>query len=200
MTKTLNNRHGIVLKKYFPIKRKIVVLDKEFGKLEYVPMSEDICVGMLLEYRAEPARGGVTFMYNAEKMGLPLLLAQQDILFFHHVLELCYYFLPEGAAVPELFTLLEYLYTSECNTFTTRFKKLFLVKFFAIIGMYPEDSRFQKPFFFRLATVSIDILVQQNLDLGIERDLDAWLRNCILMHPHHEKFKTVHFLEESRLA
>jgi hypothetical protein len=195
----MNIRRGIILKTYFPLKRKIVVLDQTAGKVSYVPTHEDVCVGTLIEYTVDVPRTGIAFLHNAHKIGLPLLLAQNDILFFHHVLELCYYFIPEGIPVEDVFLIVESLYVLEHSRFTTRFKKLLLMKLFVALGMYPEERAFQKPYFCRLASVSIDILVELDLDLKIERELDAWLRACITLHPHNEKFKTIRFLEESRL-
>jgi len=75
-----------------------------------------------------------------------------------------------------------------------------LMKFFVILGIYPEKREIRSPYFCRLAATSIDILAQQDLDLSCQLELDAWLRACILVHPQQNIFKTLHFLDESKEA
>ncbi len=192
-------RVGIILKKYFPQKRKLVMLDKELGKIECIPTSEDLCCGILLYYHLQQQPNGVLFMKDVERIGLPLFLAQHDLLFFHHVLELCYYYVVSHTDSTELFRLLSFLYQPEDMMLSYKDKRLFLVKFFMLLGFYPEDKKFQRSSFYHIGLTSIDILVKQDLDLGIEKELDAWLRGCVSSHPI-EKFKTMHFLDESRLT
>ena len=84
---------GIVIKKHFQKKRMISVLEKDSGRIDYIPDTENISLGALLEYHVH-IRGSVSFMHGSEQVGLPFSLIKDDILFFHHVLEVCECFLP----------------------------------------------------------------------------------------------------------
>lgn len=196
----MEKRTGIVLKTYFSLKRKISVLDQENGRIDYVTSMEDICTGTLIRYGVHLGNGA-HFIHDIDKIGLPLLLARQDLLFFHHILELCYFFIPSGSDSLELFSLIEYLYSIENNLLSSWFKKVFLVKFFMIIGMYPEESGSITACVHRLSLIPIDKLFTQEIDLDNEKELDVWLKSCVSAHPAINKFKTVHFLDnESSLS
>ncbi len=189
---------GIVVKKYIPTQRKIVVLDQDAGLSVYVPDHEDICLGSIIEYRVNQQRT-TTFIHALDKIKVPLLLAQQDILFLHHIFELCLYCLPLDSPAPEIFALIEQLYQHEATIFSSYFKKCFLVKFFVLAGMWPDNPAFQKPQLVQLVSGSIDFIVQQGLKLGFDRDVDEWLNSCLKTHPKITKFNTIHFLVESNV-
>jgi hypothetical protein len=189
---------AIVLKSYLPGKYKLCVLDQDLGKVMTVPNRQDIGNGALILYHPREQQM-LYFMHGIEIIDSPLVLAKEDILFVHHVLELCYFFLPLGDSVPEVFALLMALYTSQALLHTVVAKKVFLFQFFACLGLYPEGSRFQTPYFHQLALLSIDNIALHPIDLVIEHELDEWLRSCIALHPCTQNFKTVHFLQNSRI-
>lgn len=189
---------GIVLKTYMPSQCKISLLDKTLGKISGIPTRTDISNGICIAYFTQKNKS-VYFIQNIEIIDMPFALAQQDILFLHHVLELCYYFVPVGSRIPRLSEALIALYTHENIFRTTRTKKVFLFQLFTIIGMYPEESAFQTPFFHKMALTSIDTLEDQALDLINEQQLDAWLLRCIAAHPCASNFKTKSFLYENRI-
>jgi hypothetical protein len=188
---------GIVLKKHFSKKRTISVLDNQVGRIDYVPNTEDICVGALLSYWVTQ-RKGVSFIHSIEKLNVPLGLGKNDILFLHHVLEICYYFVPVGDEAHHLYTLMEQLYMLEQYPMSKLYQKSFLVILFYRLGIYPRDKKFQQPRFYQMAAGSIDFIVQQGLDLTFEQELNDWLYDCLSHHPALAHFKTVHFLQESR--
>lgn len=189
---------AIVLKTYLPQKYKLCVLDSDLGKVMTVPNRSDIGNGALILYFPREQQM-LYFMHGIEIIDSPLMLAKEDILFIHHVLELCYFFVPIGERVPQLFVLLMALYTSQTLLHTIIAKKVFLFQFFACLGLYPEGARFQTPYFHQLAMASIDNIALSPIDLVIEQELDEWLRSCIALHPCTHNFKTVHFLQNNRI-
>lgn len=190
---------GIVLKTYLPQKCKISVFDRELGKIVGVPTRTDLSSGSCITYFTHKSNS-VYFIQAIEIIDMPMALAHDDILFLHHVLELCYYFIPAGSPMPRLFNLLLALYTSEKIIRNVQLKKIFLFQLFSMLGLYPEGSNFQTPYFHRLALTSIDMVELQTLDLVIEQELDAWLLSCIAVHPCAHNFKTVSFLYDNRIV
>lgn len=185
---------GIVLKKHFPRKQTITVLDKVWGKRIGVPPTQDICLGSLISYTTNQSTN-VVFMHSLERHAVPLSLARNDLLFFHQVLELCYYFIPLQSPAPDVFHLVSLLCYDRAVTLKPLQKKVFLAKLFALLGVHPDEQKFQHDYFHYLRHGSIDTLTDQVLHLGIENTLDSWLRACISLHPYRNSFNTYHFLD-----
>ncbi len=194
----MQQRTGIVLRKYFPKKRVIAVLDSSLGLADYVPDTENIVLGALLRYWVVQ-RKGTSFIHGIENIQVPLLLGKYDILFLHHVLEICYYFVPRGQESENLYMLMNGLYNADHSLMSAVHKKSFLVKLFSVLGIYPRPgARYNSSLLHRISG-SIDLAAYRDLDLGSEKELDAWLRGCLLHHPGLEKFKTMHFLDEGKI-
>lgn len=185
---------GIVLKR-LNSPYKIALLDQERGRLDAI-LTKATCVGSLLHYSVERERGNYVYLSECTITNLPFLLARQDILFWHHVLELCFYFVPVGYRIDSLFELLEFLYTVDITTkWDVRSKKLYLFKLLAAIGLYdvlPQlvpESRVNQ-----LLALPLDHIIDEQLDEKSEKVVNKWLRTCIAEHPHMGDFNTVHFL------
>ncbi len=131
---------------------------------------------------------------------MPLLLAREDILFLHHVLELCYVLIPIGSCVKGIFDLLYQLYTSKKNIHTKQYKKIFLFKLLTTLGIYASDDLVRASCFTSLHTMSIDTLDNYSLDLASEKALDNWLCHCIVEYAGVNSLKTIHFLIKNRVA
>ena len=190
----MEKQSGIVLKSYLPEKSKIVLLDQNGSKYHYVPMIRDLCAGTLIQYHVTKNQP-LAFIHGIEKIALPLALARTDLVFFHHVLELCYYFVPMESHMPEVYILLTYLYQPAAVTMPTRAKKLLLVKLFIILGAIPEEPAIMKPSALAaLGAQPFDRVAPELLELE-EARLDAWLRICTAMHPYSQYFKTTAFLD-----
>jgi len=187
---------GIVLKTFFPKKRKVAVLDKDDGMMEYIPDTENICQGALIHYYHTDGKN--SFIRGIENVGMPLLLAKRDLLFFHHVLEMCYFFMPIGVTNSDIFALVEFLYSIDSSRLNPSIKKVFMMKLFAMFGVYPEHKKFHTAYYYQLAALPTSSLLEQNLDAQALEDMDQWLRLCVASHPYNEQFKTVHFLDEGK--
>lgn len=187
---------GIVLKKDFSKSFQIFLLDSQLGKIAAIPNTENICTGSIIEYQKAPRQRKA--IYGIDTIMIPTALAQEDILFLHHLLELLFYFLSVEVPAPDIFDLMYFLYTYEKKPLSTLFKKIFVVKLLVACGVYPENKKFHSLYFSHLVSESVDNLIDRGLDLGFEECLDEWLLSCISTHPNIEQFKTVHFLSERR--
>jgi len=188
---------GIVLKTYQPYKCKLSILDMHVGKIMAVPNRDGIGNGACISYQIDE-QPHIYFIRDINIIDMPMALAKDDILFVHHILELCYYFIPMGSTNPRIFPLLVKLYESPHIFQDTLLKKIFLFKCFTTLGLYPESKKFQQHSFLQLAATSIDNLTSPLVDLTIEKELDDWLLHCISSHPCIGNFKTVNFLHENR--
>ena len=129
---------------------------------------------------------------------MPMALARQDILFLHHVLELCCQLIPVNSCVNGIFDLLMDLYSTHMYTSSIQYKKLFLFKLLTILGIYPYTQKMQGPIFDRLVRMPIDSVCDETLDLESEKELDIWLHQCITEHVRVNSLKTIHFLIKNR--
>ncbi len=190
----MEKKTGIILKTFFPKKMKMVILDQQLGKIEAVPPTEQFAVGSLLSYYAQQ-RGSVYFLHEIDVLDVPLSLAKEDILFLHHVLEICYFCAPFGSNVPEIFNLVIQLYPEQLISYSRGFKISFLFKLLILLGMHPDEPHFQDPFYYHLARESIDTIIDKSIHLDTKQALHEWVRRCIAIHPLIHVFKTVHFLD-----
>ena len=184
---------GIVLKQCAQKNRIIFVLDYKMGKIKCIPNKDNILTGSIISYFVTKDRSPF-FIESIELMHVPFEMAIDDILFLHHILEICDLFLPMQHQAKEIFDLIVHLYKFEATIKQRSQKKLFIFKLLTLLGVYPEESRFQTPYFHSLATESIDNIIVKNLNLEDEQELSNWLHCCITMQQEFSKFKTVSFL------
>lgn len=172
----------------------MVVLDQQLGKIEAVPPSDLFVVGSLLAYHTQQ-RSSLYFLYEISLTDMPLSLAKDDILFLHHVLEICYFCVPFGNAAPEIFNAVTQLYQGHSESYIYDYKIAFLFKLLILLGMHPDEPHFQDPFYYHLARESIDSIMDKSIHLDTKQALHEWVRSCIAIHPLVHAFKTMHFLD-----
>lgn len=187
---------GIVLKDYSPIKKRITILDNTLGKIEAIYKNKKfipkISSGTIISYNAKTSN----YFFKLEDINIiyiPINFGQKDLFFLHHLIELCYFFLPELDSSQEVFQFLVFIYKN-INSFKTSLdKKKILCKFFKIIGVYPEnETQFPKDFL-NLISQSINSKVTEKDDL--HKYINKWLLECIYSHSASKKFKTLNFLK-----
>ncbi len=184
---------GIVLKSYQPQKCKLAILDRDSGKIMAVPNRTDISHGALIMY-FKREQEHLTFIHSIDIIDMPFALAHEDIVFVHHVLELCYYFIPMSSHAPQIFIALLRFYEYPIVLTTPIMKKIFVVQLFFLLGVYPESPWAKSASINQLISTSIDIWAAQSIDLKIEKELDEWLMHCIKTHPQAAYFRTINFL------
>lgn len=187
-----------MIKTYFTKVRKCALLDYELGMIDAIPPSEALSAGSMIEYSLTKRSQEKFFLQEVDLINIPLQLAKQDILFFHHILELCYFFMLEGSQVPGMYELLCRLY-HESKTYSLDFKLLFLFKFFVLLGRFPYEGKYQTTFFQELASKPIDTIISYSIDWNSKHELREWIVSCVMDHPYVQGLKTIHFLERDRL-
>ncbi len=174
---------------------KIALLDRVAGRVDGIVSSPLVRVGSLIEYSVERNRGTLRYIKQYSVIDVPLSIARADILFWHHVLELCYYFVPPGSFTHQLFELLEFLYTVDIGIYwSVRAKKLYLFKLLVRIGVYARLPRLPIEQIQHLQAIPLNLIADEVIDEQCEKMLDEWLRLCVYEHPAIRKFRTVHFL------
>lgn len=184
---------GIILSHFFSRTGKIALLDKKYGRVDGIVHSKQVVLGALVHYRIRPKH----MIYIVDDMNIhemPMELARHDILFLHHVLELCCQLIPVNSCVDGIFDLLMDLYSIHMHTSSVQYKKLFLFKLLTMLGIYPYAQKMQKSVFDRLVCMPIDSMRDETLDLESEKELDIWLHHCITENVRVNSLKTMHFL------
>jgi hypothetical protein len=188
----MKQHFGFVLRTYFPQKHKISLFDENFGRIEGLVLSaiilQAISSGMLLSYNLKP-KGSLFRLEGINIYKVPFRAARNDIYFLHQVLELCYYFLPLHQTMPAIFYLINFVVQSSEQLHTSLCKKLFLLRFFAHLGMHPDEDLYNMDLLQNLLSQPIDSML--NTDVIAESKLDQWLYDFIADHPQKAQFKTV---------
>lgn len=188
---------GIVLRKSHSSQYKIIVLDKIRGKIECVTTTPSVSAGTLITYNICQERT-TYFISSSTLLYTPISLAKTDILFFHHVLELIYYFTHIGNCIEEVFDLVAFLYSTEHAMMTEQTKKIFLLKLLSCMSSIPESDNTNRAIIARLHMINIQHMSTIEISKSDEKLLDRWLWSCVWQHPYVNEFKTVHFLAQNR--
>lgn len=195
---------GIVLKSFLPNKNKLSVLTRSWGKINLVAKPGVLRVvsspgTQITFFTARAFESQVVFTTRIICVNANLRALEQHLYWLHHLLEICYFFIPLGSSCPDVFQLIEYCFAlcEQSSLFGSNFfvvKKLCLVRLFILLGFYPEQELF-------LGTeVSLDSLnVQKVRSLhedeatAMVQAIDKWLFACLQEHPHVMHFKTMSF-------
>jgi len=135
---------------------------------------------------------------NVELLEVPFVLARDDLLFLHHILELCRAFIPQGARAPEVFDAVCALYAQRTCRLSNLCKKLFLCRLLICVGLYDSLPKIDAAVLETVLTLPVDMARWSTIDLDSQQELDAWLLACVAGHPQVEHFNTVHFLTGRR--
>lgn len=191
----MEERCAIILKSDISNRNKITVLDRDAGVCTlYVHQKHACCCGAFVRYHAE-MRAHSLCVRELSLCSIPAFSSVPALLFFHQVLEICLHSVPCGDAAEDVFDLVAFLYSRENSLLldcqqAAMAQKVFLCKLFIVLGMYPDDKKFQKLYFKRIMIESIDSLMLQPIDLVYEGELDEWIRACFAIHPYRQSFKT----------
>lgn len=184
---------GIVLRNFSPKKNKLALIDDRLGRIDGAFFVSQVHTGALLSYHVR----GMPGRYLVEQLNMldvPLSLARNDILFFHHVLELCYYFIPIGSCIQGIFNLLQLLYAAHSVNWDITAKQIFLFHLFSQLGMSPEGYRLPASLLEKLIASSPESVDEVRLSDIDKKTLRTWLQHCLMQHPDVAQFNTVHFL------
>lgn len=187
------HHQGIILQALLPHKRTLTVLDSQLGKLEVqagkIKGFFELRAGLLITYYPSVNKSYYK-IDQIELITMPYDCARIDFKFFHQVLELAYYFLPELSPSSAVFNLLLILLNSADLLQYPVYKKIIMARFFMYVGMHPEKVILTSTDMHNLVHASLEDLVY-SADKSFETRLKEWLTECIRMHPQSKRFKTV---------
>ena len=188
---------AIIIKKPYPYQNKVALIDHKKRRFNGIVMSKKILIeGSIIQYTLE-RKGTVDILHNVEYLAIPLQWGKQDLLFLHHILEICYFFIPPESTIDGVFEFLFFLLHSEQLSWTLTLQKLFLCKLFLLLGMYPQTVFFKTNIMKKLLYISIKDVIQLEVDNHEQPLMDQWLQQCILNHQKEFSFKTMAFLERT---
>lgn len=191
----MTESHGIILKTFFEKQRTLVMLDRTYGKIVCSSTKEPLCVGGLMKYHLQ--KNAYTYAAHAlEYIGLPCHLNNDDLLFYHCVLEICYYFIPLDSNASDVFEYIQHLSLNDRYSFSYEYRIVFLVKLLVLLGIQSEIPKQGYPELSRLFARDIDSIILDSIDLTLINEMLGWLHQCLSLHPLRLQFKTLHFLKK----
>ncbi len=201
---------AFVLKRFFPRRQMVALFTCSLGRINVVLKQQDICLrlwpGML-----------ITCVFSSERLpfiaqqvvihSAPIPQTHQHIIWLHHILELCYYFLPLESSSPDVF-----FYIKKCCClmwqsdvldveWQIKIKKTCVIKLLHMIGFYAAlDIQEYSALFQELSDVFVDFTNEQKVAFLSKHstllkinDMDLLILSCLKNHPMFHMFKTISF-------
>lgn len=209
---------GIVLKKFATSDHKISVLTNTLGKIALVVFNQGVMrriqVGTLIEFDHPKKQNNVHTTQQLVIVLTPITQRSDDLIWLHHMLELCYYFVPLHQPLSECFVILKSCLAllPHVDLFSAHLweivKKLCLGALLLFLGFFPPEHLERSIIMTKNALfLSVDFQDVQKVEFlskHLEKfctiapaDLDSWFLQCIQSHPRINIFKTIHFMYQS---
>jgi hypothetical protein len=137
------NKHtALVIKSFLPGSSRVILFDKYDGKCNAFTSKKFIPHGSLIHYRIRRMYRDVRSI-TCEVELMPIYESEKSQLLFHHMLELCHYFVPFEYQDEVLFDFLYEIcvhYRDTKGVITETDTKLILFKLCILLGIYPRHS------------------------------------------------------------
>jgi hypothetical protein len=185
---------GIVLQSPSCSKYKYIIFDQWFGKIEGVLRTKkyynQITRSMLVRYAIQE-KGSNYLIDVVDLDDFPDQWVIQDLIFFHHVLELMEHCVPYNQPYENLFNLLYLLYSYlPSDGCVNLFKKWWLCRFFFITGLHPDNYVTFSADFLNLISSPFDTMVNRITSSACyNTELMRWLKGCRDAHAPSSGFK-----------
>lgn len=191
---------GIIIKKHFPHRQRISLIDASEGRLEVIPSSWQWAsyagAGSLISYRLN-TRADAHVMDEVQLLQMPSYIDESTHLFMQHILELCYFCVPVSSGPTRCFDVLQQLVGMLPEIAGKAvLQKLIVARLLAYTGQESPEAH----------ALPVAALIERcrnarsipALDEGVERELERYIYYCLRTHPYSHLFKTVTFLSEVR--
>jgi len=188
-------QQGIILRSFLPQDIRVIIFDRMHGRFSARLRKEERCgviQGSLVHYSVREFKQ-YCVVDTLEAISLPAASLCIDLQFLHHVLEVLRMFLLDRIVCRGVFEHCLLLYREEMNLFleSTQFKHLFLMKLFALLGIFPEEKIFHRLRHINaLIAGSFESMLLQESTVSLD-DVRAWLLGCIYTHHHVSIFTTL---------
>lgn len=207
---------AFVIRRFFPKKNKLIIFTQNFGKIEVIanPINKAnlLWPGMLISFNINKAFYNINIIENIDILFTPTQLEKLDnnIFNFYQLLELFYYFMPLNNPFAQgfvfLYNYIKIYNLKSCNLSENKFiQKIYLLKFFELIGFYPDLKLIKfLDIYKNLEEFFIDFDKEQKvdsfniylsslkskIDIHEEKKLDNWIMICLKECPYFKLFKT----------
>lgn len=171
---------------------KTLLLDQRQGMIACRLAREHISLGSCIEYSIEQKRT-VLVIHDIDIIAMPSISHSFDVLFVHQVLDICASCIPIRSHTAGIFEHVLYLYEQQSTMIDNinLFKKIFLCKLLALLGLFPEGGSHSHAFFHGLITMPLDKLYTVTKLPKKEQDIEQWLHSCIATHGGQKRLKTL---------
>lgn len=200
---------AFALKKLNHANSSVPVLTMNDGKRKLIfrkiSVGIRISPGMLISF-AKVDQNQNWLCQDIEILACPVTNSYQDICFIHHILEICYNFIPYHKPCTEVFAflceMLTFMSKNESLQSFLLIHKVFVIKLLSLFGFcsYDKISRYIEVYN-KLTFSFVDFTHAQKLEflknqLGCidEKNLDLWIMEGLREHPSFCSFKTLSFL------
>lgn len=194
-------RHYAIITRITATRSRIHFFDEELGHIvAHRPAWEwagRLAHGCLVSYERELVNEYVRIR-TCSVLALPSPWVTNDLLFFHHILELLAHLHPEHAENRPLFMHLMNLFEPpDCGAEYLRLeRKRFLCQLIVLSGcaVYEKAEEYHK--IVRLISHPVDIMLRDHTGGALEGIMTRWLLQCVQHHARVHSLKTVGYLSD----
>ncbi len=181
---------GVVVRSFLPERNALLILIPGVGVLYVVFACAPKClffVGTVIRFLLHAKSSGSHVISSVSFEQKPTDWVEKDLLFVHHLCELCQRFVFSAEDASSVFALMQDLYKPLHLGEDVESKKLsILSRFFLVLGHYVPP------------TFSLDAFTGKALETVLARDekkqIKQWLCACICLCEPAYALKTIHFL------
>lgn len=189
---------AFVLKAVSSYHHMIALIDCQDNRTNIIYRKGPLISGSLIEYYMP--KNPLHPIDRIDPVYVPLLWGKNDLLFIHHILELCYYFIPLNGSCTSIFNMLLILIKMEEASWSDTTKKIFIVKLLILYGMYPKTRFTETTFFQKLLTIRPENLLTLDSTCDDMAYIDQWIKQTLSEHPMAPSFRTMFFLTRGSLS
>lgn len=190
--------HAIVLRSY-PYGNKISILDKKIGRIEGIirkkGLNKNLFAGAYISYILDLWRTQYVIQ-DIQLINTPAAWATKDLLFLHHLLELCYFFSPLHNSAQAVFELLELLYQEKIVLDNLTSQKIYICDLFKQLGIYSPNTLEYDINFINFILSPLKNVYHINIDNKMKEKIQKWLLECVADNSTSLKLKTISFLKK----
>jgi len=192
---------GFVLKNYYPNKNKLDILCKYYGRKSFYVKSTKleykltrVSSGTFIDYKINNSYIIDFELYSLPEINKNNFSGLKNLNFWHKLIEISYFFIPEGLLIDNFFELIYFLginFPKLYNLENKLTQEVVICKTFVLLGFYPENYSYINKHLRELLNLPIDIILNQKIKLEWQGELSAWIQHVISNHPQVNLFKTI---------
>ncbi len=203
----IEKEQGFVIKRFYPHKNKFSILSKMYGRADLIVTQPTMCArvwpGMCVSFIPYKRDNGI-YTHTVAIEYTPEERSHDELIALHHILELCYFYLPTNNPCPEIYNLISLfitftLYQQTLCAMYPVIQNLWVAKFLSLMGFYEQAPIIKDLTIFDMMIV--DFTHSQNLEFSMSQikhiniqKINDWIMLCLKTHPLYAHFKTVRLM------